>query len=89
MKFHFQNGMAEWRIIFIIGATVYIASGIVFCIFGSGDIQPWNNIAEDEVKKESHESQGHENQAFDQSETTDVKRPVNGTQPDVTEITKV
>ncbi|GLV46734.1 uncharacterized protein CBL_13507 [Carabus blaptoides fortunei] len=81
-----HNGMAEWRIIFTIGASVYILSGIVFCIFGTGEMQPWNNITEDEVKKEG---KGHENHAFEQSETTHVKKADNGIQPDVTEITKV
>lgn len=50
--------MAEWQIIFTIGATVYIASGIVFCIFGSGEIQPWNSIQEKSVEC-------HTNEAFD------------------------
>lgn len=52
--------MAEWQIIFTIGASVYIASGVVFCIFGTGEMQRWNNI------KSTH--QGHANEGFEKTE---------------------
>lgn len=57
----FQSGLHEWHIIFYIGSSVYIASAIIFCIFGTGETQPWNNI-EDEEKKDVD---GIENIAFD------------------------
>lgn len=33
----------EWRIIFIITACVYFVTDIVFVIFASGEVQPWND----------------------------------------------
>ncbi|KAB0792864.1 hypothetical protein PPYR_14823 [Photinus pyralis] len=53
-----HNGLKEWHIIFAIGASVYISTGIVFCIFGSGDQQPWNQIDTKQVE-------GVDNAAFD------------------------
>lgn len=53
--------MHEWHIIFYIGSSVYIASAIVFCVFGSGETQPWNKVEEDNKK----EVGGIENIAFD------------------------
>ncbi|KAK5641606.1 hypothetical protein RI129_010153 [Pyrocoelia pectoralis] len=53
-----QNGLKEWHTIFAIGASVYIATGIIFCIFGSGERQPWNQI-------DAKPIEGVENPAFD------------------------
>lgn len=59
--------MAEWHKIFYVGATVYLASGVVFCAMGTGKTQPWNNL---EVKKGKDEKapEGLDNKAFDQVE---------------------
>ncbi|XP_026495630.2 uncharacterized transporter slc-17.2-like [Vanessa tameamea] len=49
------NGFAEWRPVFITGASLYIASALYFILFGTGETQPWNYIApandEDEEEK--------------------------------------
>ncbi|KAG5677919.1 hypothetical protein PVAND_007635 [Polypedilum vanderplanki] len=42
-----NSTMKEWQWIFIIGACVYIIPGIFFIIFGSGEVQKWNNLDED------------------------------------------
>lgn len=34
--------MDQWQYIFGIGALVYIVPGIIFIMFGSGDVQSWN-----------------------------------------------
>ncbi|XP_023015544.2 sialin [Leptinotarsa decemlineata] len=60
-----HNGLNEWHTIFYIGSSVYIGCGIIFCIFGSGDVQPWNDI----VSTEKKEVDGIENIAFDSFET--------------------
>ncbi|KAI4456599.1 solute carrier family 17 [Holotrichia oblita] len=60
-----NNGMNEWQLIFWIGAAVYIGSGIVFCIFGSGQIQTWNYVEKAELPKE-----GLENPAFENANET-------------------
>jgi len=38
-----QNGVEEWRIMFWISAVVFISATILFWLFGSGEIQPWND----------------------------------------------
>lgn len=56
----FQNGMNEWQLIFWIGASVYIGSGIMFCLFGSGQTQDWNY-----VEGKTLPNEGLENPAFE------------------------
>lgn len=34
--------MDEWQYVFGIGALVYILPAIIFIIFGSGEVQEWN-----------------------------------------------
>ncbi|CAK1586918.1 unnamed protein product [Parnassius mnemosyne] len=48
------NGFAEWRPVFITGASLYIASAVYFILFGTGETQSWNYVApveEDEQDK--------------------------------------
>lgn len=40
----FQSTADEWSWIFLIGAIAYIASAILFILFGSGNIQYWNDL---------------------------------------------
>lgn len=40
----FQNGFAEWRPVFMTGASLYIASAIYFILFGTADTQTWNYV---------------------------------------------
>ncbi|KAL3273997.1 hypothetical protein HHI36_015415 [Cryptolaemus montrouzieri] len=37
-----DNTMDQWSVVFAIGGIIYIISGIVFMLFGSADLQPWN-----------------------------------------------
>ncbi|GAB0086052.1 sialin [Sergentomyia squamirostris] len=46
------NTMDEWSKIFYIGSVVYIVTAIVFMIFGSGNIQPWNEPKKPEEQPE-------------------------------------
>lgn len=39
-----QNTVSEWNTIFLIGAVAYIIPAVLFMVFGSGNIQPWNEI---------------------------------------------
>lgn len=41
----FQNGFAEWRPVFLTGASLYIASAVYFILFGTGETQSWNYVA--------------------------------------------
>lgn len=38
--------MDEWQYVFGIGALVYIIPAIIFIIFGSGEVQKWNDSKE-------------------------------------------
>lgn len=43
---HFpQSTNSEWNAVFWIGGLAYIVPVIFFWIFGSGEVQPWNEIA--------------------------------------------
>ena len=39
-----QNGIDEWRVVFWLSAVVFISATVLFWIFGSADIQPWNDL---------------------------------------------
>ncbi|KAI8439399.1 hypothetical protein MSG28_013202 [Choristoneura fumiferana] len=36
------NGFAEWRPVFMTGASLYIAAALYFILFGTGETQEWN-----------------------------------------------
>lgn len=38
----FQSTINEWRNVFLLGAGVYIIPAIIFILFGSGEVQQWN-----------------------------------------------
>ena len=42
----------QWKIIFIVSALLLFFTNFVFIIFGSGKLQPWNDVN----KKKSPES---------------------------------
>ncbi|CAH1118746.1 unnamed protein product [Phaedon cochleariae] len=60
-----HNGLEEWHTIFYIGSIVYIACGLIFCLLGSGNLQPWNGV-EHVTKKDLD---GIENIGFDDVKT--------------------
>ncbi|XP_060535495.1 sialin-like [Cylas formicarius] len=62
-----RNGIYEWQIIFYIGAAVYIACGLFFIAFGSGEVQPWNYEEETDVGISVGTVRGTDNKAFDSS----------------------
>ncbi|XP_050508936.1 putative inorganic phosphate cotransporter [Diabrotica virgifera virgifera] len=35
---------AQWQIVFYFGSCVYLSGGIIFSVFGSGKVQPWNDL---------------------------------------------
>lgn len=51
IKLFLQNTAAEWKQIFLVGAAMYIGCAIVFIIFGSGQIQHWNEPKKSKEKK--------------------------------------
>lgn len=51
----FQNGIDEWRIMFWISAFVFISATLLFWLFGSASIQPWNDIKNPSVETPEEE----------------------------------
>ncbi|KAJ8923275.1 hypothetical protein NQ315_001832 [Exocentrus adspersus] len=49
-----QTNQSMWRTIFITAAGVYAVTDIFYIIFGSGEVQPWN-----EVKDEGEDEEGN------------------------------
>uniref|UniRef100_A0A8D8S0N6 Vesicular glutamate transporter 2 n=1 Tax=Cacopsylla melanoneura TaxID=428564 RepID=A0A8D8S0N6_9HEMI len=37
-----NDTLTEWRIVFMVTFSILIVSAIIYLIFGSGEIQPWN-----------------------------------------------
>nr|BAN20727.1 sodium-dependent phosphate transporter [Riptortus pedestris] len=44
----------DWRIAFIISAIVSVTGNVVFVLFGSTKIQPWNSVDEQDSKKDNN-----------------------------------
>ena len=40
---YFQDGINPWHTAFYLTAGLLILESLVFCVFGSGVEQPWNN----------------------------------------------
>lgn len=47
--------MEEWRIMFWISAIVFTSATILFWLFGSAEIQPWNDSTHTKVPTVSEE----------------------------------
>ena len=43
--------MDEWQYVFYIGAAVYIVPALFFIIFGSGEVQKWNEKKDDKEEE--------------------------------------
>ncbi|GFQ87933.1 vesicular glutamate transporter 1 [Trichonephila clavata] len=46
-----EQTFEQWNKIFAVCIGIAMSSGIVFCIFGSADVQPWNYATEEELDK--------------------------------------
>ncbi|GFY66605.1 vesicular glutamate transporter 2.2 [Trichonephila inaurata madagascariensis] len=42
--------LSEWHLVFFISIAVVLSSGVVFAIFGSAKVQPWNFVEEESFK---------------------------------------
>ncbi|XP_075220051.1 putative inorganic phosphate cotransporter [Lycorma delicatula] len=47
-----EKDESEWRIVFLISATVFFLGNSIFVLFGSTDVQTWNNPESKEQKRE-------------------------------------
>uniref|UniRef100_A0A1L8DEC3 Putative permease of the major facilitator superfamily protein n=2 Tax=Nyssomyia neivai TaxID=330878 RepID=A0A1L8DEC3_9DIPT len=48
-----ENTFENWNYVFLISSGIYFGSALVFAIFGSGEIQPWNTIEPQEEVEHS------------------------------------
>lgn len=45
---NFQSTVEEWQKLFFVGAGLFIGSNAIFVLFGSGHVQKWNTIDNEE-----------------------------------------
>lgn len=77
---HFQPTIAQWRIVFVIAACVYIFTATFYNIFASGTRQPWDNPDNDEPQKPvSIEAPAYENGHSNIANGTTTTNGTNGT----------
>lgn len=50
-----RNGIEEWRVMFWISAAVFTSATVLFWLFGSAEIQPWNDLSHSKVQTLSEE----------------------------------
>lgn len=48
-----QKNVTQWNIVFYLSAAIYILGNLIFIIFGSTEIQPWNNPKTANPQKQS------------------------------------
>ncbi|XP_043464166.1 sialin isoform X2 [Leptopilina heterotoma] len=64
-----HNGIEEWRIVFWISAVVFLSATVIFWLFGSAEIQPWNNVGQeggDDEEEKMAVRKGKEGQSEDE-----------------------
>ncbi|GFY44208.1 vesicular glutamate transporter 2 [Trichonephila inaurata madagascariensis] len=52
-----EQTFEQWNKIFAMCIGIAMSSGILFCIFGSADVQPWNYPTEEETRSNNKELQ--------------------------------
>lgn len=45
--------MNQWNVVFYLAAAIYVLGNLIFIVFGSSEIQPWNNPENANVQKQS------------------------------------
>ncbi|XP_050586505.1 putative inorganic phosphate cotransporter isoform X2 [Bombus affinis] len=48
-----EKDVTQWNIVFYLSAAIYILGNLMFVIFGSTEIQPWNNPKTTNIKEQS------------------------------------
>ena len=51
--------MSEWRLVFWIVAAMLVITNIIYLIFGSAEIEPWNDIRSEYVKPANKDEKKH------------------------------
>ncbi|CAH1116175.1 unnamed protein product [Phaedon cochleariae] len=50
-----EENADQWKFVFYSTSIIYVVVTIIFCVFGSGSIQPWNNAEEDRYQEKEKE----------------------------------
>ncbi|GBN28417.1 Putative inorganic phosphate cotransporter [Araneus ventricosus] len=45
-----EQSLEQWNKIYFISIAILMSSGIIFCLFGSAEVQPWNYVPEDKMR---------------------------------------
>ncbi|GFR13713.1 hypothetical protein TNCT_345411, partial [Trichonephila clavata] len=67
--------LEEWNQIFIISIVLSITSGIVFCFFGSAEVQEWNEPSTSDA--DNNDSKNNNNEKNEKGETLKSKEMSN------------
>ena len=54
---YFKGSLHEWRIVFIVTASIYLIGAIPYIIFAKGEVQQWaaaNKKSNDELEETKH-----------------------------------
>ncbi|KOX74622.1 Putative inorganic phosphate cotransporter [Melipona quadrifasciata] len=49
----YEKNMNQWNVVFYLAAAIYISGNLIFIVFGSSEIQPWNNPKNANVQEQS------------------------------------
>ncbi|XP_059611115.1 sialin-like [Phlebotomus argentipes] len=60
-----DNSLGSWKNVFVVTACIFFFTAITFVIFGSGEIQPWNDVQK--LKKVNEEEDTDDTPTFERS----------------------
>ncbi|KAK9300538.1 hypothetical protein QLX08_006865 [Tetragonisca angustula] len=49
----YEKNVNQWNVVFYLAAAIYVLGNLIFIVFGSSEIQPWNNPENANVQKQS------------------------------------
>lgn len=61
-NFIFQSYLTEWRIVFWITFALFAITTILFDIYASGEVQPWNDPGSSQQTKANSDDRKNEKQ---------------------------
>lgn len=53
-----QRTILEWRLVFWIMMVVMSLSSVVFVVFGTGEVQPWDDLEQHHLREKEKERRG-------------------------------
>jgi len=43
LSIYLQHNVEQWRLVFFIAAAIYLVGNALFILFGTANVQPWND----------------------------------------------